>query len=282
MPVQQASFFCPICQQQRLFTRQGMNHTPHIIASVFLCGLWLPIWALIALSYNAMFHCSQCGHSDAAQYLANPYLRQQKARQAAPMTKQSDSFVHSFRHWFNNLHIMLRAVIITFSLLLLTSLSILIEKSEKSNRQSNSQTSTINTLEGSSNKTITPATPSTPSPSSLSSTDNLALGKKALSKGDLGTARSHLSIIPKEAKEFASAKQYLAAVERREKRKVVEDQLNSVKSDQAGVEQMLDATEDFGEQAGSPKKAIYLNALKRKGQLQLRRIELERKLKNMP
>ncbi len=59
----------------------------------------------------------------------------------------------------------------------------------------------------------------------------------------------------------------------------IESELAGVQRDQASVEEMLDATEDFGPQAGSPKKAIYLNALKRKGQLQLQRIALERKLK---
>lgn len=59
----------------------------------------------------------------------------------------------------------------------------------------------------------------------------------------------------------------------------IESELSGVKSDEAGVERMLDATEDFGEQAGSPKKALYLNALKRKGELQTQRIALERKLK---
>jgi hypothetical protein len=59
----------------------------------------------------------------------------------------------------------------------------------------------------------------------------------------------------------------------------IESELASVESDQARVEEMLDATEDFGPQAGSPKRAIYMNALKRKGELQLQHIALERKLK---
>ena len=59
----------------------------------------------------------------------------------------------------------------------------------------------------------------------------------------------------------------------------IESELAGVRRDQSSVEEMLDATEDFGPQAGSPKKAIYLNALKRKGELQLQRISLERKLK---
>lgn len=59
----------------------------------------------------------------------------------------------------------------------------------------------------------------------------------------------------------------------------IESELASVESDQARVEEMLDATEDFGPQAGSPKRAIYMNALKRKGELQLRHVALEKKLR---
>lgn len=258
-----------------------MNHTPHILASVFLCGMWLPVWALMAASYNARFHCAQCGYSDATQHLANPRLRQQRAQQAALRAKQVDSTVQSFKLWFGNLSTPQKAMVIATPIILLM-IGILAPIIDKSNRPLNSQTNTSNTLNASSNQAIAPATLSTPPPLSLSPSENLTLGKKALSDGDLSIARSHLSAIPKGSKEFAAAKQYLATIEKREKRKAVEDELESVKRDQAGVEEMLDATEDFGEQAGSPKKALYLNALKRKGQLQSRRIELERKLKSMP
>lgn len=64
MPTLQSSDFCPNCQQQRLFTAQGMNHTPHILASVFLCGTWLPIWILLALTYKPRYRCGQCGFSN--------------------------------------------------------------------------------------------------------------------------------------------------------------------------------------------------------------------------
>ncbi|MCW2957034.1 MAG: hypothetical protein JWO69_1903 [Thermoleophilia bacterium] len=281
MSIQQRSYFCPRCQQQRLFTRQGMNHTPHLLASVFLCGLWLPIWALIAASYNAMFHCSQCGHSDATEYLANPNLRHQRAQHAALRAKQETSFVDAFRHWFRNLSNRGKAVAIAAPILLFMW-GILAPIIDKSNRPSNTQTNTSTALSVPSNKTIAPATPLTPSPSNLSSTENLALGKKALGDGDLSTARNHLSAIPKEAKEFASAKQYLATLERREKRKTVEDELESVKRDEAGVEDTMNRTEHMLDSEGTIGKQIYANALKRKGELQLRRIKLERKLKGMP
>ncbi len=104
-------------------------------------------------------------------------------------------------------------------------------------------------------------------------------GKKALSNGDLGVARSYLSAISKDAKEFVSAKQYLATLEKRERRKSIEDELNSVESEQAGNERALDLYENM---EGSIGKGSYLNALKKKGELQLRHIQLERKLKSMP
>ncbi len=52
-----------------------------------------------------------------------------------------------------------------------------------------------------------------------------------------------MSAIPKESKEFASAKQYLATLEKRERRKSIEDELNSVESEQAGNERALDLYE---------------------------------------
>ncbi len=71
----QASFHCPQCQQMKLFQQQTMNHTPHILASVFLCGLWLPVWLLLASSYSAPWMCSFCGYSNKVQYLADPSLQ---------------------------------------------------------------------------------------------------------------------------------------------------------------------------------------------------------------
>lgn len=79
MPVQQASYFCPQCRQKRLFTAQTMNHTPHILATVFLCGLWLPVWILLAAGEKPVYHCSQCGFGGTRYYLANPNLSKQQA-----------------------------------------------------------------------------------------------------------------------------------------------------------------------------------------------------------
>ena len=59
-----------------------MNHTPHILASVFLCGLWLPMWLLIASTYNPPWHCQFCGYSAALKYLQNPRLYAQEQADA--------------------------------------------------------------------------------------------------------------------------------------------------------------------------------------------------------
>lgn len=79
----QASFHCPQCNQMRLFQSRPMNHTPHLLASIFLCGLWLPIWILLALSDRPAWHCAFCGFCDEPHYLARPGLRAQEAEQAA-------------------------------------------------------------------------------------------------------------------------------------------------------------------------------------------------------
>lgn len=79
----QASYFCPQCRQQRLFQQNTMNHTPHLLASIFLCGIWLPIWILMALLDNPPWRCQFCGHTDGVAYLQNPYLHQQEAAAAA-------------------------------------------------------------------------------------------------------------------------------------------------------------------------------------------------------
>jgi hypothetical protein len=79
MGMNQASFHCPHCEQQRLFQSTPMNHTPHLLAAIFLCGLYLPIWILIAISYKDSWRCAFCGFSDEAKYLQTPRLREQEA-----------------------------------------------------------------------------------------------------------------------------------------------------------------------------------------------------------
>ncbi|MBC7901508.1 MAG: hypothetical protein H7070_15800 [Saprospiraceae bacterium] len=86
----QSSFFCPQCAQMKLFQQPTMNHTPHILASVFLCGVWLPFWILMAMMDNAPWRCSFCGFTDEAKYLHAPRLREYERLAAAEKARFSE------------------------------------------------------------------------------------------------------------------------------------------------------------------------------------------------
>ena len=73
----------------RLFQAMTMNHTPHILASVFLCGLWLPIWIILALSESHDWRCAFCGFTDHVNYLSRPGLRAEEQRQRLIRAQQS-------------------------------------------------------------------------------------------------------------------------------------------------------------------------------------------------
>ena len=60
MALQQTQGFCLVCRQPRLFTRQGANNLVHAIVTLFLCGLWIPVW-IIANCRSRPFRCSICG-----------------------------------------------------------------------------------------------------------------------------------------------------------------------------------------------------------------------------
>lgn len=68
MALQQQQYFCQNCQKPTLHTRNTYDvpHVAHLLASVFLCGFWLPIWALHTFA-NAKstvpFLCNACGTS---------------------------------------------------------------------------------------------------------------------------------------------------------------------------------------------------------------------------
>lgn len=54
--------FCATCNQPRLFTRPATNHLIHALVSLFLLGLWIPVWILVTLGNNmGRWRCSQCG-----------------------------------------------------------------------------------------------------------------------------------------------------------------------------------------------------------------------------
>lgn len=95
-------------------------------------------------------------------------------------------------------------------------------------------------------------------------------------------------ILSQYKKQIESAKQKMAAIPPkkaiaqaavREPRQKLKDELESLESEDAQLERALDMYENM---EGSIGKSSYLNALKKKGELQLRRIQLERKLKKLP
>lgn len=61
MPTQQTSILCQNCHQLRLHTRNVPNHLVHALVSLFLCGLWLPIWIIVAIVSTEPFRCNMCG-----------------------------------------------------------------------------------------------------------------------------------------------------------------------------------------------------------------------------
>ena len=54
--------FCTTCNGPRLFIKPGTNHLVHALVSLFLCGLWIPVWIIATLGNNmARWRCTQCG-----------------------------------------------------------------------------------------------------------------------------------------------------------------------------------------------------------------------------
>lgn len=299
MSVQQRSYFCPVCQQQRLFTSHGgVNQVFYLLLTLFSCGLWAIVWFIQNVSYTPRYYCSQCGYSDATKYLANPALRSQEAQRNAerPPFQLSSPLV-----WFSGLdrlHQIWTILGVLFAMgVCVIILGLAVQRLNKqANLQSNANSSSNSTSNSTSNSWSNTDT-TTPTnvfrdPSSLSSAENLEEAKKRLKTGDdvdKTFALIHLEKIPKTAKEYSAAKQLIAEIkvyfqrvnQRNEPktRKEIEDELANLAGEDARLDKALDIYEDYDGQAATQTK---LNALKRKAQIEQRRIELERKLKKMP
>ena len=67
MPIQHAQYHCRTCRRATLHVRNEsqVNHVLHLLASVFLCGAWLPVWFLITLRHSLtageVWRCQTCG-----------------------------------------------------------------------------------------------------------------------------------------------------------------------------------------------------------------------------
>lgn len=62
MPTRQLTLDCPSCGLTP-HNQQTPNHVVHGIVSVFLLGLWIPVWIMIALTAgNEPAQCVKCGN----------------------------------------------------------------------------------------------------------------------------------------------------------------------------------------------------------------------------
>lgn len=64
MPITQCQDYCRHCRRPTLHTREieRVNHILHLLITLFLLGLWLPIWILLALTRKPYpWQCSHCG-----------------------------------------------------------------------------------------------------------------------------------------------------------------------------------------------------------------------------
>lgn len=58
-----ASRFCKRCERQvKPVATYQVNHVAHILGTVFLCGLWLPVWILACVMSALQGQCCPvCG-----------------------------------------------------------------------------------------------------------------------------------------------------------------------------------------------------------------------------
>jgi hypothetical protein len=107
----------------------------------------------------------------------------------------------------------------------------------------------------------------------FSPSQNLAAAKGALSHGDKSNAKIYLSAIPKGSREYAIATPMLRYME-------IEGELASLEREAASQDKLMDQTEDFSDE-GTLKKGIYLNAFKKRAEIQIKIQKLERELKRI-
>ena len=62
MPQEQGQLYCQNCGRWVLGARQKCNHMAHALVSLFLCGLWLPVWVIAdEMAKAGAFRCQVCG-----------------------------------------------------------------------------------------------------------------------------------------------------------------------------------------------------------------------------
>jgi len=60
MGTKQGSDFCYHCNEQVLTQQETPNHILHLLLTILVCGLWLPVWVVICACVKPA-RCSTCG-----------------------------------------------------------------------------------------------------------------------------------------------------------------------------------------------------------------------------
>lgn len=60
MALDQTQRFCPQCNSPVLCQRKGTNHLVHALVTLFLFGLWIPVW-IVASMNKQPYRCTRCG-----------------------------------------------------------------------------------------------------------------------------------------------------------------------------------------------------------------------------
>ena len=93
MAIQHAQFHCPTCRRATMHVRNDsqVNHVLHLLASVFLCGLWLPVWFYLALQRSLAggepWRCQSCGTAAGIFGGSGRAAVTFEAKQAGPSTR---------------------------------------------------------------------------------------------------------------------------------------------------------------------------------------------------
>lgn len=60
MPQETTAAYCHHCRTQTAHVANTPNHLVHALITLFLCGIWLPVWAVICL-LPTHWNCTRCG-----------------------------------------------------------------------------------------------------------------------------------------------------------------------------------------------------------------------------
>lgn len=55
--------YCRVCGDYKPFDVTKPNHILHLLITVFLFGMWLPVWILLAL-FGGHSNCTTCGSKE--------------------------------------------------------------------------------------------------------------------------------------------------------------------------------------------------------------------------